>query len=90
MKPALEAAALDRRAYVVYLALIAAENRARLSRLAARVHLDQLMDRQGWNGYTATLSLTDAAATASEWTGIAKACNREHRRLARIKHGGAR
>lgn len=89
MSAQLQGVALEQRAYHVHMALIAAENRTRLARLNARAQLDGLMDRQGWNGYLATLSLTEAAAVAGEWTGIVKACRREERRMAKIKHGGA-
>ena len=75
---------LDQRAYHVRMALLAAENTERhASRRARQIFEDWLDGRAGMFG------LSCAAAVAREWRGIAKACRREERRLAKLKHGGA-
>ncbi|NLA67986.1 MAG: hypothetical protein GX856_07060 [Gammaproteobacteria bacterium] len=77
-------AALEQRAYHVHCALVAAENTERLATARARQIFDDWID-----GRAGVFGLSAVAAVAREWRGSAKACRREERRLAKLKHGGA-
>lgn len=80
------AIALDQRAYFVHCALVAARHKASEHRRVEHALLDShIDDRRG--SLKPLLQIETAAATAREWSGIAAACTREERRLAKIKHG---
>lgn len=78
----------EQRAYVVHMALNAAEANRRITHQRAHDALDaEISGRESPSG---RFGLYHRAAEAREWAGVASACRREENRLAQIKHGGAR
>lgn len=77
--------ALEQRAYHVRMAHMAADGQERRMRAAAHKQLDAVIA-----GSAQESTLAPLIAYTREWCGIARACNREGLRLARLKHGGAR
>lgn len=87
MSAPLRGVARDQRAYHVHMALMAAENAERDLRRGAHQLLDDVIDQRA--GSMGLFRLSVHTATVREWSGIARACRREDRRLAKLKHGGA-
>lgn len=85
MSAQVQGVALDQRAYHVRAAYLAAAGQVRRMRLAAHRQLDAVIAGRAPEG-----SLSPLVAYTREWSGIARACDREGRRLAKLKHGGAR
>lgn len=77
---------IDQRSYFVRMAATAAANRA----AKHRAEVVDLVDNQISGAPVHPRYLADALATAREWKGIERACYLEERRLARLKHEGAR
>lgn len=83
-----EGLALTQRAYHVHMATLSAENAFRLAHRRAHDALDAEIAcrRETPSG---RFGLYQTAAAAREWKGIVGACQREARRLAKLKRGGA-